>query len=200
MRAKWLFALGFSTVILASALDARADWTYLQQQEEQYAREHVYLGAGGLGVHVLTAPDSRAAVNDGAGFSIHLGARLDRAFALELGWQPTFHGDADAFQQRVGRVAMQAVTLDAKLYPWHSSVQPYLDLGTGAYLIGDGLGLFAAGPGYQVGGGIDFWLSPWFSLGVKALYRGAVLLNYDVYAQNYYLGMIAAGAEFAGRF
>jgi hypothetical protein len=200
MREKWLFALGIATVVLGTAAAARADSVYLQKQEDQNAREHFYLGAGMTGVRVLAAPDSRAAIQDGVGATITLGARLHRTFALELGWTPTFHGDSDAFQQRVGKVALQAVTLDAKLYPWHTSVQPYLDIGAGAYILGDALGPFAAGPGYQLGGGIDFWLSPWFSLGVKAVYRGTLLLNYDTFGQNYYLGAVAGTAEFAGRF
>lgn len=60
--------------------------------------------------------------------------------------------------------------------------------------------MFAEGPGYQVGGGIDFWIGPHFSIGLKIQYRGVALIDYDAYQDNTYLSLLTGAINFTGRF
>jgi hypothetical protein len=166
-----------------------------------YARRHVYLGAEAVGVAVLDETGPRAFLDHGGGVRLFVGGRLSRVFALEFAWEPTFHNnEVDIFGRRIGTIGLEALTVDAKFYPLHHRVQPYIDVGVGAYLLGDNFSVFAAGPGYQIGGGVDFWLTPHFSLGLKTLYRGVGLIDYDAYRDNTYLSLLSFGADFTGRF
>ena len=61
-------------------------------------------------------------------------------------------------------------------------VQPYLQVGVGAYILGRDSWDYdtLTGVGFQLGGGVDIYLSPHVSIGGKLLYLGAHLDNSDV--------------------
>jgi hypothetical protein len=180
---------------------ARADWVWVQRHENPYARTHFYLGIAGQGVAVVDQTGPRAFLSSGGGFDLFLGLRANRWVAIEAGWQPTFHNvEVDDFGRPVGRIGLQALTLDVKIFPVHGRVQPYFSVGGGAYLMGDNFDVFAEGPGFQIGGGIDFWLSRWGSLGLRVQYRGVDMIDYDPANDDTFLSMIVAGVDFTARF
>src|SRR5438105_4552953 len=160
----------------------------LERSFNPYARRHFYLGAEGVGMAVLHETGPRGFLESGGGFNLFIGGRVHRSLAIEFGWQPTFHNnETNIFGRRVGTIGLEALTLDLKVFPIHGPIQPYFTAGAGGYLLGDNLSVFAAGPGYQIGGGIDFWMAPWASFGLKGQYRGVGLVDYDIYRDNTYL-------------
>jgi opacity protein-like surface antigen len=174
---------------------------YLVQPPQPFARSHFYLGVAPQAMVVLDQTGPRSFLDTGGGFDLYLGGRLNRWVGLELGWQPTFHNrEVDAFGRPVGRIALQAVTLDMKIYFARGRVQPYFVGGAGAYLLGDNFDVFAAGPGFQVGGGLDIWLTRHLSLGVRAQYRGVDLVDYDPANDDTFISMLSAGVDLTVRF
>src|SRR5262245_58527163 len=120
-----------ASVSLSSVV--RADGILLTRVNP-YARPHVYLGAEGQGVLVLGATGARSFLDHGGGFGVFLGGRINRWTALELGWQATLHNPQyDVWGAPVGRVGLQALTLEGKFYPVHGWVQPYVSGGGGVY-------------------------------------------------------------------
>lgn len=199
-----LLALALFATVCASAGTAHAEYRryyYYYRYPDPWIRTHFYLGASGVGAFVVNQSGPRSFLDQGGGFNLFLGVRFARFFAIEATWQPTFHNnEVDIFGRPVGTISLEAITGDLKFYPARGRVQPYLMAGVGAYLLGDNFSVFAEGPGYQLGGGIDFWLSPWFSLGLKVQYRGIELFDYDRFNDNTYLSMITAALDFTGHF
>lgn len=197
---KIVLALVALAAVVGTARPAHADWVWVSRYNP-YARPHFYMGAEGQGLVVLGETGPRSFLDHGGGFDLFLGGRINRWAALEFGWQATFHNpEQDVFGQPVGHVGLQALTLDAKFYPVHGPVQPYFSAGGGLYLMGDDFSVFAEGPGFQVGGGIDFWLSRWASLGLRAQYRGVDMVDYDVYREDTYLSLLSFGVDVTARF
>ncbi len=199
MRKIILAVVAFVGLVGASR-PAHADWVW-RPYYNPYARPHFYMGAEGQGIVVLGATGPNAFLDHGGGFDLFLGGRFNRVFALEFGWQATFHNpEVNDFGERVGRVGLQALTVDGKFYPVHGPVQPYFSIGGGLYMLGDNFSVFAEGPGFQIGGGIDFWFSRWASIGVRAQYRGVDMVDYDVSHDDTYLSLLSFGVDFTGRF
>ncbi len=193
----------FAFVSLAGAArPARADWVYVSDRYyNPYARPHFYMGVEGQGIVVLGATGSNAFLDHGGGFDLYVGGRLNRWLALEAGWQATFHNpEVDDLGRQVDRVGLQALTLDAKFYPVHGPVQPYFSGGAGLYLLGDSFSVFSEGAGFQVGGGVDFWLTRHLSLGLRAQYRGVDMVDYNSQGNDTYLSLLSFGADITGRF
>lgn len=185
-----------------AATDPDASVT-VQPEENLYARPHFYIGIGGVGSVVLNQ-GSKSFLSNGGGIDLTVGVRVHSVFAVELNWQPTFHNntniDGSVFARPIGQLGLEALTTDLKFYPADGPVQPYFTIGGGIYFLGERFDIFADGPGYEVGGGIDFWLSPWISLGVKAQYRGVELIDFDSHNNNTYLSMFTAGGDLTARF
>jgi hypothetical protein len=206
MRTKTvLLAIVVAATTLCSVTPAHADWVWRPRPPDPYARRHFYIGGSGVGAAVINQTGPEGFIGNGGGFSLILGARLSRHFALEFGWEPTFHNTSqDAaiylFQNPNHTVGINALTLDGKVYFAQGFVQPYFMFGGGAYLLGDQLHAVAEGPGYQLGGGIDFWLNPWFTIGGKVQYRGVEFIDYNARNDNTYVSMITAAGDFTAHF
>jgi len=204
-RSLLVAAAVFSTVI-AFAPPARADWVWVPRHPyNPYARRHFYMGIEGVGAVVLAQSGPRAFLRDGGGFGLFLGGRLSRWFALEFTWQPTFHSSTQDDLLAIGqpadaRLLLNALTVDGKVFFAHGRVQPFFMFGLGGYFLGDNVSIFGSGPGYQLGGGVDFWLDPHISIGVKLLYRGIDLIDYDARNDDTYISMFTAAVDFTGRF
>ena len=187
--------------LCAVAFAAQAEPVSIRREENPYARRHFYMGVEGVGVAVLNETGPRAFLNAGGGFNLFIGGRVHRSVALELGWQPTFHNnEVDFSGHRIDTIGLEAITMDLKFFPLQGPIQPYFTVGGGGYLLGDSFSVFAGGPGYQIGGGIDFWVTPWASVGLKAQYRGVAMLDYDVNRDNTYLSLFTGSFNFTGRF
>jgi outer membrane protein with beta-barrel domain len=197
-----IFCLSLLAVLLFASLPARADWEWVWvPRPNPYDRKHFYMGGGGVGVAVLGQTGPHGFLDPGGGFDLFAGVRVHRSVALEFAWQPTFHNnETDIFGRPIDMVGLEALTADVKVYPLHRRVQPYFIGGGGAYLLGDSLHVFATGPGFQVGGGLDVWLNRYITLGGKVQYRGVELLDYDRYGDNTYLSLLTVGGDVAGHF
>jgi len=162
----------------------------MRPRNDAYSRPHVYVGAAGVGVAVLDQTGPNAFLDHGGGFELFVGVRFGRLVGLEVNWQPTFHNNQfNAFGEVVNTLGLQAITADLKLFLAPGFVQPYVTIGGGAYILGDRFSAIAEGPGWEVGGGVDFWIGPYFSLGLKAQYRGVALISYDLNSDNTYVSL-----------
>jgi hypothetical protein len=198
-----LLSLAFAVILPASAARAQPTYYYVVPAPlpNPYTRPHFYLGVEAVAVVVLNQTGPRGFLADGGGFNIFLGGRLSRHVALELGWQPTFHSNqVDIFGRPISFIGLEALTLDIKILFLRGPVQPYFTIGGGAYLLGDNFSVFAEGGGYQIGGGIDFWLGHHVSLGLKAQYRGVGLVDYDPQNDNTYLSLFTGALNLTIRF
>jgi hypothetical protein len=147
-------------------------------------RPGVYLGLGGFGDIIANQANSPVGdfITSGAGYTLFLGVRLNPNFAFEFGWGQGFHnGQSDVYGNLLNYIAMNQVTADLKiLFPNRSNVRPYLQGGIGYYFLYQafdtgyayGTSDLASGFGFQLGGGLDIWLNPWWSLGGRLLYHG----------------------------
>ena len=132
---KLLMGLLAALCVAGAARPAHAEWVWVGHRENPYARTHFYLGVAGQGMFILGETGPRSILSSGGGFDLFLGVRANRWVAIEAGWQPTFHNpEFDEFGRPVGRIGLQALTLDLKIYPVHGRVQPYFLIGAGAYL------------------------------------------------------------------
>jgi hypothetical protein len=204
-----LLPLVVAATLLGTASPARADWVWRYRNFDPYIRRHFYLGGAGVGAFVVNETGNHAFVGNGGGFDLFAGIRIFHHFALEFGWQPTFHTvpPADAtylFGDPNHIVGVEAFTLDGKIYLASNKVQPYLMFGAGAYVMGDRFSILATGGGFQLGFGFDFWFNPWFSLGLKAQYRGIYLGGIDQYGTNQgvdtFISMITAALDLTAHF
>ncbi|HZS39725.1 MAG TPA: outer membrane beta-barrel protein [Polyangia bacterium] len=196
-----IVVLGAFAALSLAPRPARAEFVYVRPAPNPFARPHFYMGAEVVGVAVVGETGPRSFLDHGGGFNLFVGGRINRVFALELGWQPTFHNNqTDIFGERVSTVGLDALTVDGKFYPLYGPIQPYLTVGAGLYLLGDNFSVLAEGPGYQIGAGIDFWITRHVSLGLKAQYRGVALVDYDVFRDNTYLSLITGSGNLTVRF
>ena len=140
-------------------------------------RPGMYLGLGVFGVSVVNQANSGVDfLTSGAGYNMMLGFRLNRNLALELGLAEGFHNNVtDAWGDTVDYLVLSQVTADLKLIlPGPGGrLQPFVQGGVGLYVLADAYSSeLASGGGFQLGGGLDFWLNPWWSLGGRLLYHG----------------------------
>ncbi len=168
-----------------------------------YARDHFYLGAEAVFIGVAHETAQREFLRSAGGFDISVGGRVHRRLAIELNWMSTFHEDRTTlFRGSAEALMLNAVTLDFKIFVWYRGrVQPYVAVGGGAYFLGKGYtNLDTLGPGFEAGGGIDFWLWRHLSLGVKAQYRGIGMLDYKVFHEESYISAVTLGGDLTARF
>ena len=140
-------------------------------------RPGVYLGAalvGNIIVSQIDSPGGNDFISHGGGGQLFLGVRLHPYFALEFGYAQTAHNPVeDPSGYNVSFLALHALTVDAKIiFPNRSNVRPYVQAGVGYYILTHEYQDAVSGGGIQLGGGIDIWLNPWWSLGGRVLYHG----------------------------
>lgn len=154
-------------------------------------RVHGYMGgqAGGMFVLAQVTDYTEGYLSHGGGAGLFGGLRLGPFVSLELNWTISFHDDA-LTQKYLDSLYLMTVTADAKIHiPTYGPVEPYFQAGVGFAYIGATYydctacdSIFAKGPAFNVGGGMDFWLGPWFSIGGRILYRG-LYFNEDAYGR-----------------
>jgi hypothetical protein len=183
-RTVLLSALAVTTIV-ALPPAAHADVVYVPGHYQAYGPPTQvvarpawwYAGVGLVGTSILDQSGGPEALHSGGGLSAWLGVNLSRAFSIELGWLGSFHNPV-TYSTGYGRdtsfLVLEGVTADAKLHLTRGPIDPYLQGGVGVYFLGDSAVGYAdsVGPGYQVGGGIDFRTGRFVTLGLRALYRG----------------------------
>jgi hypothetical protein len=140
-------------------------------------RPGIYLGVAGMGNFVVNQANAPVDgfIDQGGGFSLFIGARLAPMFALELGYALNIHNPVDQGGETVDALLLHAWTLDGKvIFPIRSPVRPYFQFGFGVYELASYANstLYRNGIGFQLGGGLDFWLNRVWSIGFRALYHG----------------------------
>jgi len=150
-------------------------------------RTHAYFGGQLMGFIVAAqiSDYTDGYLGHGGGGGLFGGIRLNPFVSLEGNWMMTFHDET--FQTSRGEtvvdldsIYLMTFTLDAKFHiPTRGPIEPYFQAGVGFAYAGvtypegvNGDSVFAEGPVFNLGGGLDFWLGPWFSLGGRLLYRG----------------------------
>lgn len=205
-RTLWsLVALAACLLVTTSV--ARAD-EYVYRSRDVYSRQHFLLGAEAVGSVMLNQLGGGPRfLSHGGGPNLFLGGRVARHVGLEFGWQPGFHdsynGDPAITLGRDVRdgLALTALTFDVKIFPVGGVIQPYFAVGPSLNFLTDWeLRYLAAGPGWQIGGGVDFWVLPVLSIGFKSQYRGFGLRNYDSQGRDGYFSMVTFAANLTGHF
>jgi hypothetical protein len=140
-------------------------------------RSGLYLGFGAFGDEVINQANSAVDfLTAGGGYNLMLGWRLNPMFALEFGVGQGFHNNvSDAWGNTLDYLSLTQVTVDLKvILPMpNGQFQPFLQGGAGLYVLADAFSSeIASGGGVQLGGGLDFWLNPWWSVGGRVLYHG----------------------------
>lgn len=140
-----------------------------------------HLGLGIHGTSVMGGSDSGITdgLDSGAGFDIGFGWRIAPTVSLDFNWMMSFHS---ANGSSAGpEAALMHFGIDGRFFLTDRSrqTQPYIQAGLGAYILGRDAWQFdtLSGVGFQLGGGVDFYLSRNVSIGGKLLYRGAYLDN-----------------------
>ena len=149
-------------------------------------RLHGYVGGELLGMGIVrqrTEDVPIGRLGAGGGVGLYGGIRLGPFVALEVNW--TFTAHDESWNDQYGTVVapdslqLQTLTGDFKLHiPTRGIFEPYVQAGAGFAFMGimgdayqDGY-IFQSGGTWSLGGGGDFWFSPWFTLGGRLLYRG----------------------------
>jgi hypothetical protein len=161
--------------------DAAPDAAYEDEggprPEDQF--EPPFLGfyfSGGVGSMVTLQKrelcSEFAGCKDRGGFGVDfaVGARFSPMFKVQGAYDVTWHQGEAAGIQSVA--ILQSWRLDGRLtFPLEHNLEPFAQVGLGAYAYGDEFAVDAAGPGLQVGGGADLAFGRWWSLGATVLYR-----------------------------
>jgi hypothetical protein len=158
-------------------------------------RPGVYLGLAGMGNFVINQANAPVTgfIDQGGGFGLFLGGRLAPMFALELGYSLNIHTPVDQGGVTVDALLLHAWTLDAKvIFPNRSNVRPYFQIGFGVYELASYADstLYRNGIGFQIGGGLDFWLNRFWSIGFRALYHG-IYFTQSVYDYHPFLSTVS---------
>jgi hypothetical protein len=140
-------------------------------------RPGVYLGGalvGNIIINQADNPGGQEFISHGGGGQLFLGVRIAPYFALEFAYAQTAHNPVqDYWGNTIDYLALHALTADAKIiFPNRSNVRPYIQGGLGYYILTQNYNDAVSGGGFQLGGGIDIWLNPWWSLGGRVLYHG----------------------------
>ena len=141
-----------------------------------------YFTFGGLGHFIID--DTRTSIdnayNGGGGFIIGLGFRISPMLALEANWAASFQ--STSVQTTLGNMPVNAIhslNLDAKVFfiPNSRRIEPFLQVGIGAYMLSESFAYELSGFGFDIGGGVDIRFTEGIGLGLKVLYRGFLVDN-----------------------
>ncbi len=148
-----------------------------------------YIGLGGLGNFFIQGEDEFSKIyRGGGGFDLFLGFRLNDFIAFEFGWLAAFQEveQSTTSTTTLSSGAMQSVYFDGKIFivPSSERIEPFVQLGVGAYILSESLNAELTGFGFHIGGGVDVRLSDFVALGLKLMYHGFYVDNSDRYYQQ----------------
>jgi len=182
MRKSILCVAMFVGVLMALPEDVSAQ--YRPQARPRFGhrhRPHGYVGGQLTGFAVANQAGNFDYLGQGGGGGLFGGFRISPFLSIEGNWGITYHDnnydsyDIDAFY-------VMTFTGDLKVHiPTRGPLEPYFQGGVGfawtgatygGGYYGDEATVWAKGLTFALGGGVDFWLSPFLSLGGRLLYRG----------------------------
>ena len=146
-----------------------------------------YFGTTGFVSLVLNQNGGAERLKTGAGYSFFGGLDFGRVVGLQLSYTSSSHNPSagcDPIYEVCSPsvLSLEMVTADLRLHlPTGTHFRPFVQAGIGPAWIGRGEYLSdAVGAGFDVGGGFEYYLGRFFTLGVDALYRGVRLNDYAV--------------------
>lgn len=147
-------------------------------------RSSIYFGIGVLGNYFFEGDkEVQKVYTGGGGFDLMFGARLAPPIAFEFNYIAAFQSTKDNLntqsKQAPSEGSVQALSLDAKIFlmPWSERIEPFAQIGVGAYMLSEALQEQLTGVGLDIGGGVDIRLSRFVALGMRLLYRGFYVDN-----------------------
>ena len=170
-------------------------------------RIHGYAGGQVMAMPILfQGVEGIGALGPGGGGGLFGGVRLGPMVALEVNWTMTVHDESYSegpytLVTEIGAIHVQTVTADFKLHiPSRGPIEPYFQIGGGYAMMGFmeyeyPSAFFATGPTFEIGGGLDFWLSPFVSVGGHLLYRG-MYFSAAAHGINTSNGLVVADSNF----
>lgn len=170
------------------------------------SRSSVYFGIGGLGNFFIEGNDELSKVyRGGGGLDLTLGLRLNSYLAFELGWLASFQSTESTGTDGAAVLtdgSVQSVFFDGKIFLMPSSerIEPFLQIGFGAYILSESLRAELTGFGFHLGGGVDIRLSDFIAVGLKVMYHGFYVDNsersyYAIPTESAFLNTIMAEAN-----
>jgi hypothetical protein len=183
---RWLSRLWLPIALGACLLAQRAQAhpaPYPHIHPDPYAelpreRLHAYLG---VGAHVapiiesdISSTNDQAHATVGGGGSIFAGVRFGPVPGIEVDYVATIFGTDNPNDSRVMRLQIFDFGLTLNV-PTRGIFEPRLQLAIGGAVLDDEFGTVAEGTAYAAGIGGDFWVHPNFTIGVRAIYRAAIL-------------------------
>jgi hypothetical protein len=176
-----------------------------------------YFGVGGAGVLVL-ATDRELGLSNGGGFSLFGGLDLGRYFAVEFGYAASFHSTRPTNCTVVGcapnNASLSFISLDIRLrLPTGTRFVPFVQAsGFGTVLGRDAVFFdrfndaffqghqYSWGGGAGAGGGFDLWITPWGSLGARAIYRASFVEDEFFPFPDHTIQTLSIEGDFVARF
>jgi hypothetical protein len=150
-----------------------------------------YIGLSGVGTGVIAQSGGAEYIGKGGGgVSVWGGIRFGPVLALEINYTGSFHNPATACASDgfaavcdANYLVLDMLSADAKVHiPTGTNFDPFFQGGLMAAWIGrEGFASDATGGGFDIGGGFNIWLNPWWTFGVRGLYRGVKLSDYATY-------------------
>jgi hypothetical protein len=184
-----LVAMGVGLLVPGSA--SAHDW-----DDREHDDSGLYIGLGGMGNFVVNQANAPVDgfINQGGGFTAFLGLRLGRMLALEAGYTVDIHNPVHNSQgATVNALVLHSGTLDLKiLFPTHSPFRPFLQAGLGVYELASYADStdYRNGLGFQLGGGLDFFLNRVISVGGRVLYHG-ISFTQEIDGTNPFLSTVS---------
>jgi opacity protein-like surface antigen len=152
-------------------------------------RPHFYIGIEGTGFLIFKqVTDQTGYMGQGGGGNLFVGYRAAPFVSIEGNLGINYHDEAlgqygGLTYRALDALYLMTVTVDVKLHlsrGW--PVQPFVQAGVGYAYLGATYGelycgnfscdtTFAQGPTFQVGGGLDYWMTPNIVVGGRLLYR-----------------------------
>lgn len=167
-------------------------------------RTSLYFGIGGLGNFFLEGGDDASKVyRGGGGFDLMVGVRLSDFIGLEVNYFAAFQSTAKSSTgAEIADGMLQAISVDGKIYflGARSSLQPFAQIGIGAYFLSETFKERLTGFGLDLGGGVDIKLGSMFAIGLRLLYRGFYVDNSEasyskIATESAFLNTITAEAN-----